>query len=790
MEPSPSSARKSGRKRKITQKVAETDIFKDAEIFGTSPEPKHPAAAETIGSESEESEFDQAAQRVEEEEEEEDNELSVAASIDERDSTSSGQAEDNISDILESDDELQVAATKVVRKPVPNIRKSKAGPAIQPTEEVHQAGAYAASKQTPKDAAYCYTNGNDPDDNVLLLNVKNRWLQEVSLPSRNVDKNGLGGMSFSPYQSRETGNSRVTRARQISSPDESQFRNFWDGQAVDLLGLEELEKYLPTHEESSFVIGGLVQQTVNTIRSGELMNLDDLWPNSGSRTDGASRHGWLLNLGESIKCLEWIPGYKNDRQYLTISVRKEPMLGAKTAPNVSAGMNNSFVPEAPSPSAIQIWEFATRGTGSEVRTIDNNVLPELSITICFDFGPIKAFGWCPIPIDLHLRKATPDLSIGLLATLHDDGFLRIIDVKEETGIRTSARKSIRILQSAFLARPPGTVHTCFAWISSTLLAAGCANGFVAIYDVETHISKAQAKSHAAPMIYEAFHESHILSLSACAPSRPHLLVSTSMDGHWRLTDLRDPTSDHVYTRRERFPPAASTWHEQTQSILSSDELCNIRLAYARTAENVQYLINVDAPIRSIAVSPVHPSTIVGCADGAAYVVNPIRILLKGRVKADEANYRQAWFKHDWRRGRPVPVKDADGAGAGAGVSQEVSEDREHGKDIRDEPGFGNLPGEGEHVDYPHGLARLTTGFRLESLRTGKGKDEHDSKSYYRPKGGKQKAGDPAPVSTSTIYEKEAAIKVVAWNPNLSAGGWAAAGMGDGLLWVEDLSYNQ
>ena len=43
------------------------------------------------------------------------------------------------------------------------------------------------------------------------------------------------------------------------------------------------------------------------------------------------------------------------------------------------------------------------------------------------------------------------------------------------------------------------------------------------------------------------------------------------------------------------------------------------------------------------------------------------------------------------------------------------------------------------------------------------------------------------VPFNTIYEERTAVTAVAWNPNVHVGGWAAAGMADGLLRIEDIA---
>ena len=45
---------------------------------------------------------------------------------------------------------------------------------------------------------------------------------------------------------------------------------------------------------------------------------------------------------------------------------------------------------------------------------------------------------------------------------------------------------------------------------------------------------------------------------------------------------------------------------------------------------------------------------------------------------------------------------------------------------------------------------------------------------------------PKPLLT-TIYDEETGVVQLSWNPNLRFGGWMAAGMGSGLLRVQDLA---
>ena len=150
---------------------------------------------------------------------------------------------------------------------------------------------------------------------------------------------------------------------------------------------------------------------------------------------------------------------------------------------------------------------------------------------------------------------------------------------------------------------------------------------------------------------------------------------------------------------------------------------------------------------SIAAGKVHASVLVGSADGSVMVTNPMRKVLNSK----EAQFQQTWFKHEW-------------------VHKPSSQDRAETILGVDEAG-------GETSDKEKlprkGISRITEGYKVENLRLLKSGKE------------KLKLKDANPYST--IHEEESGVTQVAWNPNLHCGGWAAAGMGCGLVRVENLA---
>jgi len=151
-------------------------------------------------------------------------------------------------------------------------------------------------------------------------------------------------------------------------------------------------------------------------------------------------------------------------------------------------------------------------------------------------------------------------------------------------------------------------------------------------------------------------------------------------------------------------------------------------------------------VTALAVSGCHPCVLVGSAGGEVVAVNPVEKVLemKGR------SWVLRWFGHEWRRG-----SGGDGGGSG-------------GMEV-DSGGGGHDP-----VSVGgDGVSRITEGFKIEH--------NYLSKEDRR----KRKQRDTVPVMT--VHEGKSAVSALAWNTNVEVGGWAAAGMGDGLLRIEDIA---
>ena len=319
------------------------------------------------------------------------------------------------------------------------------------------------------------------------------------------------------------------------------------------------------------------------------------------------------------------------------------------------------------------------------------------------------------------------------------------------------KTSIVLYQSAaFEAKPPDTICTCLAWLSNKDLAVGCANGHVAIYDVSRSIEhdtavlqESQLSTDNAttakpkPHFWQLLHQSYILHIITCLPSLPHFIVTSSMDGLVRLTDIRSPLSDFVFSTRSRSASSALAYHFALKAALAPEDNDFVKVLFLRRFFTGVNVARTEGHISCISAGKVHATVLIGSTDGSVLVTNPMR---RG-IKTKCAQYQQIWFRHEWVEKK----RDRSGEESAAGLSTTTA--------IMN--------------DLREGLSRFTEGYKVESLLMTK-----------VPKTSR-KVKDALPFST--IFEEETGVTQVAWNPNLEYGSWAAAGMGSGLVRVEDLA---
>ncbi|KAJ5683284.1 hypothetical protein N7462_006449 [Penicillium macrosclerotiorum] len=228
-----------------------------------------------------------------------------------------------------------------------------------------------------------------------------------------------------------------------------------------------------------------------------------------------------------------------------------------------------------------------------------------------------------------------------------------------------------------------------------------------------------------PWFYRPIHASFVLSITSAYPDNPHLVSTIAMDGETKLWSILDPQIETTSAGRMRQAALHVSYSPLLHCIFSSDENDYCRMLPIRRFYGTTFCGQVPSTVTSLApCSSWHPCVLYGGAGGQVVGSNPVRRLLY----AKEQHWQQTWFSHEWVQGTD-----------------------------------------------PHGpgISRFYDGFRAET------------QSLAR-----NLTGEKRPVlgsSLTTVHDESTHVAALGWNPNHSNAAWASAGLGCGLLRVEDLA---
>lgn len=519
---------------------------------------------------------------------------------------------------------------------------------------------------------------------------------------------------------------------------------FAKNQHMQMLALDEASAYSgPINANAEFVMGPYGKQQKFSLEYANALTIDQAW--SAVQHEAANRnrrrHGWMLNVGACVKCLDWVSNQEGKYQHLAVSTSQFP----PSSPDKDPPAFTAF----PGPSSLEIWRFHA------MPATDHEIKPTLLAILCSDWGEIRKLKWCPVPRKERSSTSpsasvSSSISLGLLAGIWKDGVARVLDVElHETGEDSVRPQAFKYYSAAFIAFPPdNTVSTCLTWLSASDLAIGYSNGEVAIYDIcpsaRPNVSESPVegppqdrypnqKTNPLPWFSLPLHSTYVLGLTSGYPAHPSLLVSSSMNGFLRMTSLLAPTTDFVLSQRTRAPPSSLAYYDPLISVVGTEEnsetirMWGLRCFYASSA--CGNLNSSPGPGSCITdTGKCHPSIAAGTTDGSVIVTNPMRKTLSKK----QVGYQQVICKHEWR-----PTAPSDDA------------------------------------TRPRiGISRFTEGFKPVRVTLGSSK---------RP------GATKVTIATTSIHEKETAVTALAWNPNMNCGGWLAVGWASGLIRVQDVA---
>ncbi|KAK8252735.1 WD40-repeat-containing domain protein [Phyllosticta capitalensis] len=758
------SRRTSGRARPVKRYT--NDAFEGLDI--DDDDPTSSEAPEENGDSDADGEFDGAGEG-DAAEEDDDEDASVAESSD--GSAPEEEDDDNVVMMLSDDEELVGAVVGAPRRrpkaKMQGKKRFKPGHVERAEKSAFKTGSFASfagkSNQaedterrlssrgvpemyhnTGKDTRFMNLFGPAEEDVWPAIEARDKWHDLPTLPTRKVHK-GEGGFAYNHYYTDERRQHEATKGWEWYH-DQGGIFAFKFKQKTKQLSANEAGKYMPQTDgpERSVLFGSINKPKLHTLKPDEAVNVGQFWdPKSSSKKN---RSSWTLNLCKKIQCLEWVP-WLDGTQRLAIAALQRPSFPKFTEPHSAPAFN----PLEPSPASIQIWGFATKEELGKGDRMDFGTPPRKELVICMDWGPVRMLKWCPLP----RRRSTneSEISLGLLAGIWGDGKVRVLDIKYPSSPST---QYIYIAQAAFESRPPDTVCTSVTWLSSNQIAVSCASGSVAVWDISESVRASDIVDTPRPWFYHSVHSSYILSIASAYPSHPYVIATSSMDGYLRMIDLRAPLQDTLFSQRSRTGSAPLQWHEVSQCFLTCDENYTVLALSARRFHVNMSVGRANSNILDLSASPVHPFVLVACADGMALSTNIMRKVLIAKAEM----WHQTWFMHEWRR-----AVDENGI-----VTEASTKAFSRGENKR--PPAEIDQARPEKINHRGPLSRMLEGFRAEVYKLWV---EAGLPNQYEG------------VVYNTIYEQETGITQLAWNPNIKYAGWAAAGMGDGLVRVEDIA---
>ncbi|KAF2016081.1 hypothetical protein BU24DRAFT_450683 [Aaosphaeria arxii CBS 175.79] len=621
--------------------------------------------------------------------------------------------------------------------------------------------------------------GSEVKDLTAVLQTKDHWMHQETLPSR---KGGSLRRSF--YVDEASRVAEVIKFRQWYASTGSKI--FLQHQHIRHIRREEADIYLANDgpECSNILLGAIKGPQLHSLKKAA--SISTALPFAKKDT----KRGWILNLGTKIVETQWASNEDGNTQYLAVSVEQAAKVAHRPMENPRAP---AFTATDSYPASIQIWAFRATKTGE----LDPSIEPQLALVICTDWGSPRHFQWCPVAASEQVTKS--DLvHLGLLAGVWSDGKVKILDVSFPTPKDASFETQyMHFSKAAFDVQLPNTIASCLQWLSPFSLAAGTAAGMLGVWTLnrrsKTLNNIDDAEFDLQPWFYKQLTDTYMLTVASGYPSLPSYVSITGTDGYGRLFDLRSPTADCVSTARGRIFATIQAWHEHTQSFLMPDENYLFRNNTVRRYYTNIYSLRVESQIVCCASSPVQPGVLIGCADGMVTSSNPVPKILNSK----EIPWQQIWFTHEWRPSvdklslrvrnsisepreqaedspRVVAEAIAETTSAPTITQGKISENSER-PNITTEPIASRTP---RSADLPEvlsaPLARFNEGYRVQQINM----------QYLKP--GKARKDVKEQIKYVTIYEEPSAVTSLAWNPNLKFGTWAVAGMGDGLLRVEDL----
>ncbi|KZT44018.1 hypothetical protein SISSUDRAFT_1039286 [Sistotremastrum suecicum HHB10207 ss-3] len=347
----------------------------------------------------------------------------------------------------------------------------------------------------------------------------------------------------------------------------------------------------------------------------------------------------VFNTGAPVGSVDWCPlspdfqASNSFKQFLAVAI----------LPSADYQIPVGLKVQRPHAGQLQIWSLEKSNiTGLPVIACD--------MVLELDCGPALDLKWCPLPS--HGQDV-----LGLVAGTFQDGSLSIFPVPAPDSYADApTAPTIRMVRPAVRIEIEETACLCFDWANSEVIAVGCTNGYIAIFDVREAIL-GKGEEGLIPLQYIFVHQSAIRNLTWILDpptsnegtprlaEDPCLIISVGFNGVLNLTDLREQ-SPHTL-QRIRDVPSSLQFSYFAEGVLVADSDYSVKcmdLTLGGIGKS-RYLLDTSGPIMSIGCSALHAHLAAGSADGSCHTRN----LLKTTKRGLAAPISQKIFQLDYSR---------------------------------------------------------------------------------------------------------------------------------------------
>ncbi|CAE6465036.1 unnamed protein product [Rhizoctonia solani] len=362
------------------------------------------------------------------------------------------------------------------------------------------------------------------------------------------------------------------------------------------------------------------QQTVE-LKLFETQKLDSFWPSS---------RALAFNSGNPVWGLDWCPisekftAEHNYAQYLAVS----------TIPSNNSGDSPPNLRE----STIQIWCFGPNKTPTD--KTDQGTASCVLVLCLDDVPPARLLKWCPLPTnDENEPPGDTIRKLGILAGVFGDGAVRIYAVPDPAGYEADNEPAyVRLTRPLVHLALPDARFTYLDWGNSEVLAMGCSNGHIAVYNLKSAIQETPDPHGLSvlPTHYIHVHQSRVQSvkwirLPGEPGQDPHMIVSGGFDGHIYVTDLRHPGGMPVSMYRCRDVIQAVAFSTYGAGIISNEHENMVKFTglHPFVLGRGHNVTECRGPIWDIATSDLHPQVAVASSDGTLTIANLLKYARKG-----------------------------------------------------------------------------------------------------------------------------------------------------------------